>query len=217
MANKDVVIPIVFPDYLIMVETPSSDIKVPDLLPWVDILPHHIKIAATKNKLPYLGHAGVLFIDGSNGMTKYYEYGRYDAAAKGEVRKRSISDVKMGSNGRPTKQSLQKVLGQISQQAGQSGKISGAYIELDMGAFVKMLGYAKDRMQQNSNPKRAPYELLSNSCLHFMKLTAEAGGASMPYVIAPQPSGYIVQVQLQHKDLNFDPSGTLTVQDIELE
>ena len=102
MANKDVAIPIVFPDYLITVETPAVEVDVPDLLPWVDVLPNHLKVSATKQKIRYLGHAGILFIQGSSGLTKYYEYGRYDRAAKGLVRKQTLSDVNMGSNGRPT-------------------------------------------------------------------------------------------------------------------
>lgn len=214
MANKDVAIPIVFPDYLITVESPAGNVNVPDVLPWIDILPSRIKIPSAKLKVPYLGHAGILFIEGSSGFTKYYEYGRYDPAAHGLVRKQALSDVKIGSNGRPTKLTFEKVLGEISRKSGQGGKIAGAYIELSPGAFVKMLAHASNRMKQNSNPKRAPYELLSNSCLHFMKEVAEAGGSSMPVVIAPQPSGYIVQVRMQEKELDYE-RGSFTVQDIE--
>jgi len=215
MANKDVAIPIVFPDYLITVETPAVKVEVPDILPWVDILPDKINVPPSKIKMPYLGHAGILFIDGSSGLTEYYEYGRYDPAAKGLVRKQSISDIKMGSNGRPTKKSLEKVLSEISLKAGQGGKISGAYIELDSGAFVKMLARAKTRIKSNSDPRRAPYELLSNSCLHFMKDVAEAGGVTMPTVMVPGPAEYIVQVRFQQKDLDFERTRPVTVQDVQ--
>ena len=215
MTNKDVAIPIVFPEYLITVETPEVKVEVPDILPGVDILPDRIKIPPTKKKIPYLGHAGILFIEGGNGLTKYYEYGRYDPAGKGLVRKQLLSDVKMGSNGRPTKKSLEKVLTEISLKSGQGGKISGAYIELDPGTFIKMLAHATTRMKKNSDPHRAPYELLSNSCLHFMKEVAEAGGARMPAVMAPQPAGYIVQVRLQENDLDFERSGQVTAQNVQ--
>jgi hypothetical protein len=110
---------------------------------------------------------------------------------------------------------LEKVLAEISLKSGQGGKISGAYIELDPGAFIKMLAHATNRMKKNSDPHRAPYELLSNSCLHFMKEVAEAGGSRMPAVIAPQPAGYIVQVRLQEKDLDFERSGQFTVQNVQ--
>ena len=216
MENKDLAIPIVFPDYLIMVETPAINVHVPDVLPVVDILPGRIKIPSSKQKLPFLGHAGILFIEGKTGFTKYYEYGRYDPAAKGLVRKQSLADVKIGNNGRPTKVSLQKVLGEISLKSGQHGKIAGAYIELDAGSFIKMLAYANTRMKNNIDPNRPSYELLSNSCLHFMKGVAEAGGVYMPAVIAPQPAGYIVQVRLQRNDLDFDNYGSFNVENFQL-
>jgi len=73
----DVVIPIVFPDYLISVNTPTTRLPIPDLWPWGDILPDDVEVPATRNRLPELGHAGVLFISGARGTTKYYEYGRW--------------------------------------------------------------------------------------------------------------------------------------------
>jgi hypothetical protein len=69
----DVVVPLVFPDYKIAVEV--QKIKV-DVLPWTDR--DNFTIPAFKEKVSNLGHAGVLFINGQTGVTKYYEYGRYD-------------------------------------------------------------------------------------------------------------------------------------------
>jgi hypothetical protein len=217
MANNDVAIPIVFPDYLITVETPAVKVDIPNVLPWVDILPDRLKIPASRNKVPFLGHAGILFIQGGSGLTKYFEYGRYDTAAKGLVRNQPLSDVKMGSNGRPTRKSLETVLREISLRSGQAGRISGAYIELGPDAFTRMLAYATNRMNKNRDPKRAPYELLSNSCLHFMKEVAEAGGVRMPPVIAPQPAGYIIQVRLMGNDLDFESSGHVTIEDVQFD
>ena len=90
----DTVIPIVFPDYLIALNTPRTKV---DILPWVDF--DSFWIPATKSKVAELGHAGVLFINGTSGKTKYYEYGRYDKANLGIVRKipvpnKSISEDK---------------------------------------------------------------------------------------------------------------------------
>jgi hypothetical protein len=76
MANNDIAIPIVFPDYLITVETPAVKVDVPNVLPRVDVLPDRLKIPASKFKVPYLGHAGILFIQGGSGLTKYFEYGK---------------------------------------------------------------------------------------------------------------------------------------------
>src|SRR5258705_10563450 len=103
----DVFIPIVFPDY---------------------------KIKALGTKWEGLGHAGVLFILGTTGTTKYYEYGRYDKAEKGLVKKLIIPDVKVDKKtGKIEPKSLSEVLKSISRQSGQSTRISGAYIEQTNG------------------------------------------------------------------------------------
>ena len=41
------------------------------------------KISTPIGKIGNLGHAGVLLIDNKTGVTKYYEYGRYDKEGKG--------------------------------------------------------------------------------------------------------------------------------------
>ena len=53
----DIAIPIVFPDYLIAVNTPKTKVKVPDLIPGFDLFPDAVVILETKNKLPERGHA----------------------------------------------------------------------------------------------------------------------------------------------------------------
>jgi len=152
----DIVIPIAFPDYLISVNTPKTRLTIPDLFPGFDILPDDIEIPATKNEFPELGHAGVLFINGARGTTKYYEYGRYNGPL-GMVRKLSIRDVQIQEK-HPTKASLSYVLSQISVKSGQRGKIVGAYIEVPH-KYESMLGYAKKRHLENKNPRRKPYAL----------------------------------------------------------
>lgn len=217
MANSDLAIPIVFPDYLISVDTPAINVQVPNGLPWFDVLPDRIRIPSGRKKLPYLGHAGILFANGQSGVTRYFEYGRYDPAAHGLVRRVAVPDFTMGTNGHPTSASLKNVLEAVSRKAGQGGKISGAYIELESGAFDRMQNYAAGRMSHNSDPGRPKYELLSNSCLHFMKETAAAGGAWMPPVAAPQPAGYIVLVRMIHRDLDFSPGRNPSVANLPLQ
>jgi len=75
----DVAVPLVFPDYLIAVDTPPVRVDVPNWLPGV---PNQLVLPGTHNRLPYLGHAGILFFNGGSGVTKYYEYGRYDRQPK---------------------------------------------------------------------------------------------------------------------------------------
>lgn len=174
----DIVIPIVFPDYLISVNTPKTGLSIPDLLPGIDILPDRIDIPETRNKFPELGHAGVLFINGASGTTKYYEYGRYNGPL-GYVRKLSIRDVRL-QGGHPTKASLSYTLSQISVKTGQSGRIAGAYIEVP-NKYRAMLSYAQSRQLENNNPMRRPYDLFTNSCNHFMKGVLESAGVELPY------------------------------------
>lgn len=80
-----------------------------------------------------------------------------------------------------------------------------------------MRGYAMTRWKQNNNAHRVPYDLTSNSCLHFMKQTADAGGAQLPNVYLDTPTGYMLQIQLQRPDLEFRGPGTLTLEDVELQ
>ena len=202
----DVAVPIAFPDYLISVNTPQAVIEVPDLLPFVDLLPGRIVIKEEKAKLPYLGHAGVLFFDGATGLSKYYEYGRYDRAAKGLVRRVRIPDVKPGDNA-----SIAKTLNAISHKSGQGGAIKGAYIEVASGGFKKMLTYAAKRERENRNRKRKTYDITSYSCLHFAMAVCEAGGASLPPVVDPRPTGHLSLVRMLHRDLDFKPPRSLTI------
>lgn len=174
----DILIPIVFPDYLI--STPAG-------------------------KLPQLGHAGILIILGSTGSTRYYEYGRYDKAELGLVRKTIIPDVRINKRtNNPDEKSLAAVLKVISQKAGQNGRISGVYVEVS-GGFSKADAYAQSRLKQNGNSNRKSYEILSNSCLHFMKLTLEAAGIATPWLVDPRPNSYIEELREDYPDLDYNP------------
>jgi hypothetical protein len=201
----DVVVPIVFPDYLIAVATPEITLEVPDVLPWIDVLPPNLKVKKSSRKLPMLGHAGVLFFNGQSGLTKYYEYGRYDPANLGLVRRVPVPDVVIGQNKRPTAASLKQALHTIARTSGQRGRIHGVYIEVE-GKFQAMFDYAEGRKKQNGNPKRPPYDLLTNSCLHFAKGVAEAAGVATPWMVDPRPNSYIGEFRADFPDLDYDPS-----------
>lgn len=209
MASKDVAVPIVFPDDLIAVNTPPVRVDVPDFLPGV---PDEVTIPATRNRVPYLGHAGILFFNGRTGLTKYFEYGRYDPAARGLVRRQPIPDVRIVPGGRPTGATLRSALSRIALLAGQGSRIVAAYIELDLGAFDRMLARAQTRMGDNARPRRTPYDMFTNSCLHFVKEVADAGGAGMPTVRDPRPSGYIDRVRATFPDLDFRRPTSLAVE-----
>jgi hypothetical protein len=61
------------------------------------------------NGIPFTGHAGVLLINDKT----YYEYGRYDKEGKGLVRTASVPNVVIGKDGKPTTESLNKVMKQL--------------------------------------------------------------------------------------------------------
>lgn len=210
---SDLVIPIVFPDYKITLETPATRVKVPDYLPYVDILPNEIRVPHTKNKISDLGHAGILFINGKSGITKYYEYGRYDPNKLGWVKKMlNLPDVTIDSSG-VVKQSLSRVLKIISDKAGKRGRISAAYIEVD-SKYQAMLDYAQHRISLNSNPNRERYDIASYSCVHFMKGVMEAAGVDTPWMLDPRPTSYIEEIQDDFPALEYIPSSNeLTIEE----
>ena len=202
----------VHPAYPITVDTPPVRVDVPDWLPGV---PDEVDIPSRRYRVSYLGHAGILFFS-SQGESKYYEYGRYDRAAIGLVRRQEVPNLRITANGKPTLTSLNLVLNRISITAGHRGHIVGSYIELAHGAFNRMLAYATRRMSDNINPNRIPYDLTSNSCIHFMTTVAKIGGARMPHIIDPRPAGYIDRVRYDHPDLDFNLGSNVAIEGIHL-
>ncbi|MEM6287518.1 MAG: hypothetical protein AAF845_10210 [Bacteroidota bacterium] len=182
----DDVVPIVFPDY---------------------------EISVMGHRVPHLGHAGVLLIDDETGLTKYYEYGRYDSPT-GEARQRTVPNVEIDpETSRPTPESLARVLRSISVQSGQNGDIRAAYID-NAANFDAMQTYADERVAERNDPDREPYQLFSHNCNTFMRDVAEAGGVDMPWIISPRPIAYIDRVRGDFLDLDYDAeTRTATITD----
>ncbi len=206
---SDCVFPLVFPDYLIAVPRPSVTVDLPDFLPFDDVVEDFLDDRSMR--VPELGHAGVLFIkdNGTTGTTKYYEYGRYRSNV-GEARRRPMPNCGF-SEGRPTLPSLTAVFRQISNVAGQRGRVSSVYLETP-GRFTSMLDYAKRRVLENKNPKRKPYDIFSNSCVHFVQGVVAAGGIeSEASVLDARPISYISSLQSRHPDVEYN-SGRITIE-----
>lgn len=66
-----------------------------------------------------------------------------------------------------------------------------------------MLDYAQKRMAENSNPNRKKYELMSNSCNHFMKGVLDAAGVDTPYMLDPRPNSYIEEIRADFPKLDY--------------
>lgn len=194
---QDVLIPIVYTEYLIAV--PSTKVDLPRFMNEFGI-----PDIATPKKVGDLGHAAILFIEGRTGRTKYYEYGRYDAAAKGEMRRKPLPDLRRDKKGAMVTESLKQVLGSASRQGGQGGKIKGAFIEVP-GKFGDILAYVDKRLADNRNKARQEYSLLANSCLHVIEGAMKAAGLRPPLLVDPRPVSYIAEVRADHPDLDYDP------------
>ena len=202
----DVGIPIVFTAFLITF--PEEPIHV-DIVPFTDI----DDFTVNPERRPNLGHAGVLLINGASGLTRYFEYGRYDRPERrGEVQRRRIPNVQIGEDGRPTRPSLANTLRQISIDAGQGGPVSGAWIEVENG-FGRMEDRARNWQQQNTDPERRAYDVFSWNCLHFAVDVVEASGVRLPWMRTPRPNGYIWDLRLHYPDVEYDPrSGEVMVE-----
>lgn len=206
--KMDLVIPTVFPDYRILVEIPKTDV---DVLPWVAF--DNFTIPKYRDKVSNVGHAGVLFVNGQSGTTKYYEYGRYDPPKNlGLVVKiRNLPDARV-INGKIELLSLKKALSFISRTSGQSGRIHGVYIEV-ANKYDAMLKHAELRKAQNSSPNRKPYDLLTNSCIHFVKEITASAGVVTPWMADPRPNSYIGEFRDDFPDLDYK-NNVLTIEGV---
>ncbi len=164
------------------------------------------KISTPVGKVGGLGHAGVLLIDNKTGTTKYYEYGRYDKEGKGEVRQITISDVTIGKDGKPTSESLNKVMGELSEKAGKGGRIDGAYVDSD--DYKSMKTYAEDKKSENTLSDREPYSLTGNNCGTFAADVVnqdEKVKEKAPTIIDPRPNSIVGEYQNKFRTITYDP------------
>lgn len=206
---KDLIIPIVFPEYRISITTPSAHV---DVFPWTDF--DNFTIPSTKQKLSNLGHAGILLVNGKNGVTKYYEYGRYDPPKyRGVIRRVPLPDAKTNQNG-VILNSLIAPLQRISAVAGQNGRLKAVFLEAK-DVFSKLNQMILVRKSQNNNPKREPYDLTRNSCIHFVKWVVQAAGKQTPWMIDPRPNSYIGEFRDDYRDLDYSPkTKILQIEDV---
>ncbi len=121
-----------------------------------------------------LGHAGILAIDPEGG-TRYFEYGRYQTNF-GQVRRRRIPDVKIGGDGRPTRDSLFRLYSYLSRVCGKDSPVRAIYYP--DANYRKVIWFATLRMW---DPNRRAYTwdpIDPNDCWSF---AAEAAAAGIDY------------------------------------
>ncbi|MCF6236041.1 MAG: hypothetical protein L3J70_06660 [Gammaproteobacteria bacterium] len=85
------------------------------------------------------------------------------------------------------------------------GRIQGVFIEVE-NKFEAMLKYAQRRQKENASAKRKPYDLFSNSCLHFVKDLTRIAGVDTPWMIDPRPNSYIGEFRDDYPDLDYSKS-----------
>lgn len=187
VGQEDFVIPVVFPDYLIHIDGYEAEI-------------FGRKITIPAKKAPYLGHAGVLIVNGKNGLTKYYEYGRY--GPNGKTRSGTIPDVTL-KGGMITESSLKKTLRAVSNNHRQSGRIAGVVLRGQV--FDQALAWLKAKEAENTDSKRQAYDLGNHNCMTFVADLVDHIGLDSPFrppVVTP--SAYMKQFQLSNPDLEYD-------------
>jgi hypothetical protein len=151
-----------------------------------------------------VGHAGVLLIK-SNGLTKYYEFGRYDEAKNGQVRNQTVPNAEIASDEKPTSSSLKKILSTLSTKSGKDTRIRAAYfINMD---FEKMLAQATA-----TQPK---YDILSFNCGQYAESVILKGNPSIdrPLIINPVPNNIVDEyIEEGNAEILFSPStGEITI------
>ncbi len=166
-------------DFGAYIAWPNQPITIPDDFRTFEFVPE---------KLNYLGHAGVLLIEGGTGLTKYYEFGRYNA--HGFVRTVGIPDVKKfrnswWKNDWPSEEDIQNIISKLpSSKKGYKCRASfGRTWKTD--GFNKMKEYAETF--KNSPPK---YNILTNNCSTFAQSVLRKGGIHGGFAMLPSLSTY---------------------------
>lgn len=188
--EQDFVIPMVFPDYEIHIDGYEGVF-------------FGKKFKIPSRKAPYLGHAGVLLINGKTGLSKYYEYGRYAGPGPaGRTRPGRIPDVTL-KGGMIVESSLKKTLSAISSTHGQSGRISGVVLRGQV--FDKALAWLKAKESENADSTRKEYDLGNHNCMTFVADLVDHIGLDSPFrTRVVVPSAYMEQFQLSETDLDYD-------------
>lgn len=157
-----------------------------------------------------VGHAGVLLI-AEDGLTKYYEFGRYDAEKQGQVIRRKIPNAEI-RNGMATSESLQAILRELSSSAGKGGRIRAAYfVNMNfkgMNDLATSMVRASDPKDSQFEKKRMPYGVGSYNCGHFAEMVILKGNAKIdrPAVINPTPNNFVDEyIEEKNAEVQFDP------------
>lgn len=193
----DYVIPIVYPDYFVTIPSEYQEVL-------------GFKILDKKEQF---GHAGVLIINGKTGLSKYFEYGRYEQfGTLGGVNNVRISDSII-ENGRITESSLVNIMSELSTNAGQGGRIEAVVFIGEY--FDKAYQWLTNPNGPYRSPDRQPYDVTDFNCMQFELdllngLDIETHWAGL----IVKPDEEMEELQEDYKDLRYSPgSRTLEIED----
>ena len=100
----------------------------------------------------------------------------------------------IGKDGKPTTESLNKVMKQLSDKSGHGGDIEGAYVISDK--FKEMNDYAKNKMAENSDPNRKEYSITGNNCATFAEdVITQDKSVDKPGSIVKSPVNIVSEYQ----------------------
>ncbi|WP_413746563.1 hypothetical protein [Synechococcus sp. MIT S9507] len=151
-----------------------------------------------------VGHAGALLID-KNGLTKYYEFGRYPPGDDGRVRKIDVPNVVIDGNGKATSDTLKEVLTTLAERSGKGTRIRAAYF----------LSVDFQKMETVATSAQPNYHVLTNNCGHYAEKIILAGNTKIdkPLIANPMPINFVDEyIEEKNAEVLFDPAtGTFSI------
>lgn len=151
-----------------------------------------------------VGHAGVLLI-AANGLTKYYEFGRYPPGNLGRTRNVTVPNTTIDANGKSTSSSLAAVLKKLSTSSGKNTRIRAAYF----------LNVDFDKMNAKAAEAPGTYDITGNNCGHYAERVVLAGNSQIdrPTIINPTPNNFVDEyIEEKNAEVLYDPgTGLITI------
>lgn len=157
------------------------------------------------------GHAGVMLVS-PNGLTKYYEYGRYNPQSHsivGEKLDAEIGNYRKINIPNYNGNNMQDIANVLKQSAHQDRILLTEIPGID---FNKALNYVNERMNADEDTRKELYDynLLTNNCGTFANDVIRVGGQYVIEPIIKSPVNYTRKLKNRgYKTTEYEQGGTL--------